>query len=313
MSLLKGRMRDTARLMRQLFVRNLIRIRLSQTPFPPEVWIENTNLCNATCVMCPRDKHTRPSGIMDFKLFEKIITEIALHRKSVCRVHFHNYGEPLIDQRLAERIHLAKTLGIRHTYFVTNASLLTADRTKELIEAGLDEFKISFYGTDAQSYNLTMKGLDFDKTFENVRNFFRIRSQLKVRSPKVILQYLPLGSNKGEVDAFRSLFGKMINERLGDRINIFPLHNFGGGREFIPLPKKVQSICDYPWRTMVILQSGDVVLCCLDFNGVQVIGNVHNSSLEEVWRGERMKNVKKKFKQLDYSAFPTCQRCERIR
>ena len=191
--------------------------------------------------------------------------------------------------------------------------MLTPDRTRELIEAGLDEFKISFYGIDAKSYNATMVGLDFNRTVENVRDFFRIRRQLRMRNPSVVIQYLPQESNSGAVDAFKSLFGRMINERLGDRINIFSLHNFAGGREFNKLPEKIQSICDYPWRTMVILHSGDVVLCCLDYNGVQVVGNVRNDSLQAVWLGQRMQKARQQFKQLNYSAFPACLRCERIR
>jgi len=30
----------------------------------PEVRYEVTNRCNATCIMCPRDKHDRAQGIM---------------------------------------------------------------------------------------------------------------------------------------------------------------------------------------------------------------------------------------------------------
>ena len=44
-------------------------------PLPTVLMIENTNLCNAECVMCPRDTLSRKRGFMDFGLFEKIIKE----------------------------------------------------------------------------------------------------------------------------------------------------------------------------------------------------------------------------------------------
>lgn len=109
---------------------------------------------------------------MKFSLFEKLIREISAHKENVNRVHLHNYGEPLLDKELLDRIKLAKDYGIKHLYFVTNASLLTPELSEKIIQACLDEFKISFYGTDKQSYKDTMKGLDYDRTLQNINNFF---------------------------------------------------------------------------------------------------------------------------------------------
>ena len=66
------------------------RRKLQDLDFPPEVWIENTNCCNARCVMCPRDKHTRPLGFMKFELFAKLVDEIAAFPQPVQRLHLHN-------------------------------------------------------------------------------------------------------------------------------------------------------------------------------------------------------------------------------
>ncbi len=111
---------------------------LSAFDFPQEIWIENTNVCNAVCVMCPREKQSRPLGLMKFSLFEKLIKEISGFSDSVNRVHLHNYGEPLMDKELPKRIKLAKEFGIKHVFFVTNASLLTQELSREIIVAGLD-------------------------------------------------------------------------------------------------------------------------------------------------------------------------------
>ena len=120
-------------------------------PLPSVILIENTNCCNAQCVMCPRETLTRKRGFMEFGLFEKIMREVSgARRKPV--VHLHGFGEPLLDELLPERIRLAKTCGIKHTYLVTNASLLFPETSRKIIDAGLDTMKISFYGTDEESY-----------------------------------------------------------------------------------------------------------------------------------------------------------------
>ncbi|MCK7504655.1 MAG: radical SAM protein [Desulfobacterales bacterium] len=112
-------------------------------PLPTVILIENTNRCNARCVMCPRETLTRKRGFMEFGLFEKIMKELSgASRKPV--VHLHGFGEPLLDESLPERIKLAKACGIKHTYLVTNASLLSPETSRKIIDAGLDTMKISF-------------------------------------------------------------------------------------------------------------------------------------------------------------------------
>ena len=156
---------------------------LYHLPLPSVILIENTNCCNARCVMCPRETLTRKRGFMEFGLFEKIIREVSsASRKPV--VHLHGFGEPLLDESLPERIMLAKTCGIKHTYIVTNASLLFPETARKIIDAGLDTMKISFYGTDEESYHAIMRRLDFEVALHNVREFVRIRKELNKTTPK---------------------------------------------------------------------------------------------------------------------------------
>lgn len=288
------------------------RAKLVASDFPPEVWIENTNACNARCVMCPREKLTRKLGFMDFALFEKLINEISCFNDKVGRVHLHNYGEPLLDKDLPGRIKLAKDYGIRHTYFVTNGSLLTPEMSRQIIEAGLDEFKVSFYGTDRETYNATMRELDFDRSIQNVMAFFSVRQRLLARRPGVIIQYLVQPSNMAKTREFLDIFRPLINKELGDSLSIGHLHNFGGGRDYRKVIK-VSGICNYPWRTMVILHDGRVVTCCLDYNGLQVMGNVNKQTIEEIWNGDAYQKARESFKGLDYGDYPVCGKCDIIR
>lgn len=289
------------------------RNKLSAAHFPPEVLIENTNMCNARCVMCPRDRHTRPQGIMSMALYEKLISEIEKYKDVARRVHLHNYGEPLLDKDLALKIRLAKEAGIQQVYFVTNASLMTEEKAREFIAAGLDEFKISFYGTNPETYNNTMIGLDFEKTMSNIKAFFRVRKALNARHPRVLLQYLPQPHNRKLTEDFVAIFDDMIDKTLGDSISIFNLHNFGGGRSYSGESSSVCTICDYPWRTMVVLHDGRVVPCCLDYNGKQVIGDVNVASIADIWNGTTYRQMREAFKRLNYAKYPVCLKCEHIR
>jgi len=281
-------------------------------PLPTVLMIENTNHCNAGCVMCPRDTLSRKRGFMEFGLFAKIMKEVSgVRRKPV--THLHGFGEPLLDKLLTERVQHAKTCGITHTYIVTNASLLFPETSRRIIGAGLDRMKISFYGTDEVSYNTTMKGLNFKVAFQNLAEFLRIRKDMKRGNPRLILQYLPNETNHGKTEEFKALWNALIDTKVGDCLNVSSLHNYGGGRTYNHLGKRVVSVCYFPWTSMSVLWDGRVVTCCMDSNGVQVVGDLNSQSIQEVWNGPVLSGVRDNFRALAYRKYPVCLSCDWVR
>jgi len=281
-------------------------------PLPSEILIENTNCCNAQCVMCPRETLTRKRGFMEFGLFEKIIREVSSATRTPV-VHLHGFGEPLLDELLPERIMLAKTCGIKHTYLVTNASLLFPETSRKIINAGLDTMKISFYGTDEASYHATMRRLDFKVALHNIREFVRIRKELKKRTPKLILQYLPQEANEARTKEFQSLWRTVLDKSAGDCLNRSSLHNYGGGRAYNRVGERIVSVCFYPWTAMSVLCDGRTVTCCMDYNGVQGVGDLNFQSVKEIWNGPVLSAIRKNFGKLDYTGFSTCLCCDWVR
>ena len=278
-------------------------------PWPSVIMIENTNCCNARCVMCPRDTLTRKPGFMEFGLFEKIMKELS-GAKGKPIVHLHGFGEPLLDTLLPERIKLAKACGIEHTYIVTNASLLFAETSKKIIDAGLDAMKISFYGTDEASYNATMRRLDYTVALQNIKDFLRIRKELKKSQPKLILQYLPQETNGAKTGEFQSLWRSLPDKIAGDCLNVSSLDNFGGGKSYNTIGERIASVCFYPWTALSVLRDGRAVTCCVDYNGVQGVGDLNRQSIREIWNGPELSAIRRNFGKLDYSGFPTCLNCD---
>lgn len=258
--------------------------------------------------MCPREKLTRKPGVMTFELFEKIISEVSGAKRKPL-VHLHGFGEPLLDESLPERIRLAKTFGITHTYLVTNASLLFPETARKIIGAGLDEMKISFYGTDDESYSRTMRGLDFKVALNNIIEFMKIRTEMKKKTPKLILQYLPQETNGAATKGFKYLWRSVLDKKVGDCLNISSLDNFGGGRDYNPVKGKIASVCFYPWSAMSVLWDGRTVTCCVDYNGAQGVGDLNSQTVMEIWNGSVMSDIRKNLGRLDYSGFPVCQCC----
>jgi radical SAM protein with 4Fe4S-binding SPASM domain len=96
-------------------------------------------------------------------------------------------------------------------------------------------------------------------------------------------------------------------------LNVSSLHNYGGERGYNRLGKEIVSVCYFPWTSMSVLWDGRVVACCMDSNGVQVLGDLNSQSVQEVWNGPVLSGVRNNFKKLDYSKYPVCLSCDWVR
>jgi len=67
--------------------------------------------------------------------------------------------------------------------------------------------------------------------------------------------------------------------------------------------------CLYRRDHLAILSNGDLVLCCLDFNGHTAVGNLTDSPLAEVLNSPRLRGVIEGFRQRKI-VDPYCRRCQ---
>jgi len=269
----------------------------------PEVRYEPTNHCNASCIMCPRDKHTREQGIMDQAAYERSIDEVsALGAQQIVLTGF---GEPMLDNQLEEKIRYAKSKGLR-TYVISNGSALTRKRAYLLLQSGLDELRISFYGMREASYGAVMRGLDYDRTVANLMAFLSIRTTLKIPT-KVQLSYLILPENEADVEAFRAFWEPRV-----DFIEIWRPHNFTSGRDYRDITAKKKT-CGRPENgPLQIQQNGDVIPCCFDFNNTIVLGNAFGQPVPDILAGDRYRDLRDAHRKGEFHRFPTCDNCDQL-
>ncbi|KKK56638.1 hypothetical protein LCGC14_3062500, partial [marine sediment metagenome] len=45
--------------------------------------------------------------------------------------------------------------------------------------------------------------------------------------------------------------------------------------------------CEHPHKLITIRYNGDIVACCYDTTNSYVLGNIHTSSIEEIWNNKR--------------------------
>src|SRR3989338_2827339 len=174
-----------------------------------EIRFEVTNRCNYNCIMCPREKMSRPQGILDMTLYKRVLDE-AVSFGATC-VSLENYGEPFMDPFMAERIRYAKAKGLS-VFSITNSSLLDEAKAEEIILAGLDKLRISMYGLTKEVYEKIHKGGDFDKVLNNVNGLFRKRRALGKRNPRIEMYFLVFRENKHQIEMFRERWGSIADD-----------------------------------------------------------------------------------------------------
>jgi radical SAM protein with 4Fe4S-binding SPASM domain len=140
-------------------------------PLPDELYVEVTNRCNSRCQTCVRTFETlEPPRDLSLDEFRRLVDQVPGLRRAV----LHGVGEPLLNRDLPAMIaHLKRRADPPRALFNSNAIQLTADWQAALLDAGLDEFRIS---TDAAHRELyaRIRGVDaFERMVENVGAFAR--------------------------------------------------------------------------------------------------------------------------------------------
>lgn len=269
-----------------------------RSPVLPEiVQIEATNICNAKCVFCPRDEMHRKQGIMSFDLFRKIVDECA--ELGITHVRMHNYGEAFIDKRLVEKVRYAKVRGIKEVGAISNGSLLTEPVARGMIEAGLDAINISVDASGKETFEKTRIGLKYDKVIGNIERLVRLRAEAGKRRPKLILSFVRQ-NNDADEQAFIEHWKK-----VADKIHVTDLHNWAGT---LHRESDVTYPCYRPWLTFTVLWDGRVSLCCADFDGHVVLGDLTTSSIQEVWNSEAYRTVRREH--LESGGPDICRSCD---
>src|SRR5260221_10319658 len=150
---------------------------------PVCLYLETTNRCNLLCETCPRTfEDLEPPADLSWDLFTHIIGQFP----NIARVVLHGVGEPLMVRHLPLMIRYLKDRGA-YVLFNTNGTLLTRRKGQELVDAGLDELRVSLDAAEPATFKM-VRGLDmFERIVANVREFVRMQREMNHDNPRVSL------------------------------------------------------------------------------------------------------------------------------
>lgn len=281
--------------------------------FPDYVIVENSNLCNLSCIFCPNEAMKRKRGIISDALFRIIVDQCVKY--GIPNLLIQGFGEPLLDKDYLSKVDYAKRSGIKNVHCVTNGTLLTKDIARGLIDAGLDYLNISIDAASAQVYGQIHKvpgssqpSEKFSDVVENIDNLVALKKELKSSRPKIEVRFKDFDVNKGDLRRFIAKYRKNV-EKVNIFMNIF---NWPGSNINNNLPKSFQLLkfpCYNLWSTLYITFDGRVALCCQDYECRVELGNVANEGIMDIWRGEKLARVRAQHLAGNFNANPVCKDC----
>ena len=251
--------------------------------------IQSSSICNGACKCCSYPYESHDNTHMSDAVWQKLCSDFIDMKSKKCTYtiashtiaysnmafHFGYYDEPLCDPQLLQRIDDLNRIGNAGILIVTNASLLTPGMLNKLIKAGVTEFIFSMLSGTKDDFEL-LTGLSFDTVYKNISHAVNVLTKKGI--PFKISSALASYDEK-------AAFGSLFSEEIIKNNFIFVL------RDNRVLSYKTEQIewkdccfhmqtgknsnfgCDIGIHRIVVLSTGDVLLCPID-SAKTPIGNI---------------------------------------
>jgi molybdenum cofactor biosynthesis enzyme MoaA len=264
----------------------------------PEVRIETTARCNASCTICPREKMTRPKVVMPIDHFMYLVDQAKSLGAETISLFGH--GEPLMDFVLEDKIQYCSENGLK-TFITSNAGLLIKKRAHRLVNFGLDHIRFSVHGFK-ENYEKVHRGLEWNKVIDNINYFIDNKNGCKVS-----ISVIPM--HRETVDDICYFW----ESKDIDFLEIWKPHNWCYGKDFRLIKSmRRKRTCGRPENGPIQIQSdGRAIVCCFDFDGKLVVGNTYEEDLENIIKGARYNEIRQQHRDGNLAGL-ICETCDQL-
>lgn len=221
---------------------------------------------------------------MSNELFDDIIQKTRTELPYIENITLSGFGEFSFDPdwryKVSECSEYFKTVHI-----VTNASLLTKDDLMFLLD-NVDDIRISMYATDGDAYNKIHnpdRQIDYNEITAKIDFLMNRRND----NQRIILNYLEISANKHQTRDWISYWDNKV-----DLIEVWKPHNWITAKNYRMLSDERLKTCGRLENGPIQVQvDGTVNVCCFDYNGEMLIGDLRAQSFGEIFNGSAMNRI----------------------
>lgn len=275
---------------------------------PNLIQIETIVACNSRCQMCGMRKMTRTAGQMTWELFKKVIAQCKeLDINFICPFI---QSEPLCDNRMIEMLsYIKQELPQAIIGWFTNGLLLTEAIIIALAKMNILEnnhFNFSLHGGNKAVYEQNT-GVKWERAIEKLDLLIDVNNRLG-KPFEIRAQMCAFSITHNSIDDFKQLcFDKNIIPCICGFSNSGGLISDEIGEA--PMKDLPYQLCYRSQHHVYVLWDGRMNTCCFDVNGANILGNVNESSLKEIWGSEPYQSFRKLHREGRYKEIPVCRDC----
>ncbi len=280
---------------------------LKDVQIPQAISIETFNLCNLKCIMCPYKDMTRQKTVMPMELFKKIVLDAK--KMGVNTIILSFYSEPFLDHLIFERISFVRGQDM-YVMFYSNGTVLNSEKINKLLANPPNKIIFSFDGGTKETYEKIRVNGKFDVVVSNIRNLVEERNRHGMVEPMIEVNCTIQKENYHELDLFKNLWDGIVD---GYDFGIVDNREGEGHEGELEVERsKIVYPCRRLWNEMIVLSSGKVALCCVDFDGKVILGDASKRSLSEVWNGELYSKIRDLHQQKMGDKVALCRGCSKL-
>ncbi len=265
--------------------RELLKTNNENINFPIFSWLEFSlsGLCNRVCVFCPRSNPTDFPNLnkhMPIENYQSVIEDL---KKINYRggIIYSGFSEPILYKHIFDVIKITnKLLPNNRIELVTNGDHLKLEKLKKLFDSGLTQISVSLYDGPHQ-----------------IEGFKKLQKECNLSDDQFDLRF-----RWANVESENGLnFGINLTNRAG-AINMPEIN-------VKKLKTGIKRKCFYPFYQVMIDYDGAVLLCNHDWYKKQILGNINEQSILDIWNNELYKKTRNNLSNAQRADSP-CKECD---
>jgi len=267
---------------------------------PYVVYIEPSGFCNFKCKFCHQYmnplKMKELASLMSFETFKKLVLDLQNFESKVKLIRICGQGEPLINKQLGKFIkYLYESRVTEKIELITNGALLKGDIVEDIAQY-VTRLVVSVEALDDSGYqNIANTKVKFSEIVRNIEKMYANKNQctvhIKIASPSI--------KTEQDKKKFFNIFEKISDEmNIENIVPLWPELNIEEG--LTPLKGKKtrwnknfekKEVCVQIFKGLQVCADGDVVPCCVDWERINLLGNINDSSFDKIWAGHQLKEL----------------------